>query len=299
MDQFHLMTVFVAVAEEEGFAAAARRLDLSPPAVTRGVSALEQRLGVKLFTRTTRYVRVTEAGQRYLEDSKKILADLEMANEAAAGINAAPSGRIVITAPVLFGQIYVMPIVAEYLNRYVDTQVDALFVDRVVNLIDEGVDVGIRIGALPDSSMRAIRVGQVRMVACASPEYINAYGIVQSPEELSKHSIIASVAGNRAISWKFENESSTRLKPIEQRLTVSSNQSAIEAAVRGLGITRLLSYQIAPYLETNELKILLENYEPKPLPVHIIHREGRFASKKVRAFIDMAADALRSNKNLN
>jgi len=159
MDRFHLMSVFVAVAETEGFAAGARRLNMSPPAVTRAVAALEEQLGVKLFNRTTRFVRTTEAGQRYLTDARRILADIDAADEAAAGINAEPRGHLTITAPVMFGRMHVMPGIIKYLERYPGTEVSAVFLDRVVNLLEEGIDVGIRIGELPDSSMQALRVG--------------------------------------------------------------------------------------------------------------------------------------------
>ena len=182
MDRFHLMMVFVAVAEAEGFAVAARRLRMSPPAVTRAIAVLEERLGVRLLTRTTRLVRTTDAGARYLEDARRILLEADEADEAAAGVNATPRGHLAVTAPVLFGRIYVMPVITAYQMRYKETTVSALFIDRVVNLVEEGLDVGIRIGPLPDSSLRAIRVGQVRRVVCASPAYLKAYG---SPTSLS------------------------------------------------------------------------------------------------------------------
>ena len=165
MDRFHQLQVYVAVAEEEGFAAAARRLQLSPPAVTRAVASLEDTLGVKLLDRTTRYVRATEAGRRYLEDARQILAGLEAADETAAGINAEPRGHLAVTAPVMFGRLFVMPGIVDYLERYPAMEVEAVFLDRSVNLLEEGLDVGVRIGELPDSSMRALRVGSVRHCA--------------------------------------------------------------------------------------------------------------------------------------
>ena len=295
MDRFHLMNVFVAVAEEQGFAATARRLHLSPPAVTRAVAALEQQLGVKLLNRTTRFVRVTEAGRRYLEDAKRILEDVKTADETAAGINAAPRGQLVITAPVLFGRMFVMPGIVDYLNAYPDTEVSAMFLDRVVNLLEEGVDVGIRIGELPDSSLRALRVGSVRAILCASPQYLQRNGLPRKPRDLLKHSIIASSAGNNAIDWRFDNVA-LRIQP---RLTVTTNDAAIEAARRNLGITRLLSYQVAQPLGEGKLTIVLENHEPPPLPIYIVHREGRFASARIRAFVDLMAKRLRADKALN
>ncbi len=295
MDRLHLMTVFVAVAEEQGFAAAARRLGFSAPAVTRAVAALEESLGVKLLNRTTRYVRATEAGLRYLEDARRIIQQVQAADEAATGINSEPRGHLAITAPVMFGRLFVMPGIVDYLQRYPDTQVDAVFLDRVVNLLDEGLDVGIRIGELADSSMRALSVGSVRHIVCASPDYIKRCGLPQTPQDLLQHTLISSSAAHSLTDWRFANQS-LRIKP---RLTVTSNDGAIEAAREGLGITRLLSYQVAASLAAGELKILLENFEPAPLPVSIVHREGRFASSKVRSFIDLMAARLRADKALN
>ncbi len=189
MDRLNSMAIFVAVAEQEGFSGAARLLNMSPPAVTRAVAALEEHLGVKLFNRTTRFVRLTEAGQRYLEDARRIVAAADEADEAAAGINAEPKGHLVVTAPVLFGRLYVMPVISDYLQRYKDTEVTALFLDRIVNLLEEGVDVGIRIGELPDSSYRALRVGQVRRVLCAAPSYLAEHGIPSMPEDIVKHQL--------------------------------------------------------------------------------------------------------------
>ncbi len=186
MDRLHLMNIYVAVAEEEGFAAAARRLQMSPPAVTRAVAALEERLGVKLLNRTTRYVRATEAGLRYLEDARRILSQVEEADEAAAGINAEPRGHLAVTAPVQFGRMFITAGIVDYLQRYPDTEVSAMFLDRVVNLLEEGLDVGIRIGELPDSSMRAIRVGSVRLIVCASPDYLKRSGLPKKPDDLQK-----------------------------------------------------------------------------------------------------------------
>ena len=309
MDRLHLMGVYVAVAEEQGFAAAARKLHISPPAVTRAIAALEEHVKVKLLTRTTRHVRTTEAGQRYLDDARRILADADAADEAAAGINTEPRGHLTVTAPVLFGRMFVIPGIVEYLKRYPDTQIGAQFMDRNVNLLEEGIDVGIRIGELPDSSMRALSVGSIRLVLCASPDYLQQHNLPRKPDELLKHTIIASSAGNNAVGWRFNTrngkqttkgktleEKTLRIKP---RLTVTTNDAAIDAAVRGFGITRLLSYQIAPQLASGKLKIILSEYEPSPRPIHIVHREGRYTSSRTRAFIDLMAEQLRSNPALN
>lgn len=297
MDRFHAMQVFVAVAEEAGFAAAARRLGMSPPAVTRAVAALEARLGVRLLTRTTRFVRATDAGQRYLEDARRILAEAEAADEAAAGINAEPRGELAVTAPVLFGRRYVMPGIVDYLQQYPGTTVSAMFVDRVVNLLEEGLDVGVRIGELPDSGMRAVRAGSVRLTLCASPAYLERHGSPRTPAELAGHTcIVSTAAGGGARSWRFGAAGSA--PRLQARLSVTTNDAAVEAAVRGLGITRLLSYQVADDIAAGRLQRLLPEFEPPPVPVHVVHREGRLASTKLRAFVDLMAGRLRSDPAL-
>jgi len=299
MDRLTEMQIYVAVAECEGFAAAARRLGVSPPVVTRAVADLEARLGVKLLNRTTRYVRATDAGQRYLEDARRVLAAADEADEAAIGINAEPRGHLTVTAPVLFGRIYVMPGIVDYLQRFPATEVSALFVDRVVNLLEEGVDVALRIGELGDSSFKALRVGSVRRTLCASPDYIARCGLPTNPEALTNHTIIVATNLSATIEWRFKQDEKPLAVRIKPRLSVTSNDSAIEAAVRGLGIARLMSYQVAPELESGKLKILLSEFEPTPVPIHILHREGRYASTKIRSFIDLMAERLRANKSLN
>jgi len=299
VDQFHLMNVFVAVGEEEGFAAAARRLDLSPAAVTRAIAGLEERLGVKLLLRTTRNVRLTEAGRRYLDDTRAILASIDEANEAAAGVNAAPKGNLSVTASVLFGKTFVMPCIVQFLNEYPEVEVSALFLDRVVNLVDEGIDVAVRIGHLPDSSLKALRVGQVRRVLCASPGYLAQHPLPQHPADLLRHTVIAASGISPRVEWKFGAVDDPVMVRLHPRLTVTSNDAAIEAACAGLGICRLLSYQIADELTAGRLKIVLAGYEEAPWPVHLVHRESKFGSSKVRKFIDLLAGHLRANPHLN
>lgn len=299
MDRFHLLSVFVAVAEETSFAAAARRLQQSPPAVTRAVSALEEMLGVRLLTRTTRIVRVTEAGARYLEDARRILNDLEEADQAAAGNNATPRGLLAVTAPVLFGKLYVMPLLVEYQTTYAHTTVSALLVDRVVNLMEEGLDVGVRIGPLPDSTLRAIRVGQVRRVICATPAYLEQHGVPQVPDDLREHCLIAATGLSPTPEWRFQQNGAKRTVKVAPRLLVNTNDGALEAARAGFGLTRLLSYQVAPQLASGELTRVLGAFEEAALPVQVIHREGRHGSVKVRSFVDLAVQRLRADQALN
>ncbi len=299
MDRLNLMIVFVAVAEEEGFSGGARRLGMSPPAVTRAIAALEAHLDIKLFNRTTRFVRLTEAGKRYLEDAKHVIAAVDEADDAVTGINAEPRGHLVVTAPVQFGRMYVMPRIIDYLERYPKTQVQALLLDRVVNLLEEGVDVGVRIGELPDSSFKALHVGNVRHIVCAAPSYLAKHGIPQTPDELDKHQIILASGISSSSEWMFTKDEQPLLMRIKPRLIVTSIHAAIEAAVSGFGITRLISYQIAPQLASGELKIVLSEYENKHIPIHVVHREGRHASVKIRLFVDQMANSLRANTSLN
>ena len=298
MDQIHLMKVFVAVGELESFAAAARRLAISPAAVTRAVTALEEQLGVKLLLRTTRSVRLTEAGGRYLQDTRHILASIVEANEAAAGINAAPKGDLAVTAPILFGKKFVMPCIVRYLQQYPEVDVSAFFLDRVVNLVEEGMDVAVRIGQLPDSGLKALRVGKMRRLLCASPEYLERHGTPRHPSELQKHEVIVAGTLSPRTDWRFgaiDDPTLIRMKP---RLTVTSNDAAIAAASAGLGIARLLSYQVADELAAGRLQVILAEYEEAPWPIHILHRESKYGSTKVRTFIDMLAEHLRSQAHL-
>ena len=296
MDQIHLMKVFVAVGELESFAAAARRLDISPAAVTRAVSALEEQLGVKLLLRTTRSVRLTEAGGRYLEDTRHILASIHEANVAAAGINATPRGDLAVTAPILFGKKFVMPCIVRYLQQYPEVDVSAFFLDRVVNMVEEGMDVAVRIGPLPDSGLKALRVGRVRRMLCASPDYLARHGVPKHPSDLAGHAIIGTTNLSPRAGWRFGVTDEPTLVRMKPRLTVTSNDGAIAAASGGLGIARLLSYQVADELASGQLQVLLAEYEEAPWPIHVLHRESKYGSAKVRAFIDMLAQGLRDQQ---
>jgi len=299
MDQIHLMQVFVAVGEQKSFVAASRRLDLSPAAVTRAICGLETRLGVRLLRRTTRNVRLTEAGHRYLNDTRHILSSIAEANEVAAGVNAAPKGHLSITAPVLYGRLFIMPCIVDFLKSYPEVEVSAHFVDRIVNLVDEGIDVAVRVGNLPDSSLKALRVGQVRRVLCASPEYLAKHGVPQHPTDLQRHTIVAAAGISPSVEWKFGGPGSAKAVRIKPRLTVTSNDAAIDAVLGGLGICRLLCYEIAAELAQGRLKVILDEYEETPWPVNILHRESNFGSSKVRNFIDLMGTALRAHPYMN
>lgn len=293
------MRVFASVAEEGGFAAASRKLDISPAAVTRAVVALEEQLGARLLQRTTRNVRFTDAGRQYYDNVRAILVSITEANEAVADSNATPRGTLSITAPVMFGRMFVMPCLVDYMQRYPQVKMVANLVDRVTNLVDEGMDVAIRIGHLPDSGLRAIKVGEVRRVLCASPAYLEKSGTPQLPTDLAKHSIISSSAVSPHTEWRFQSNGEPLLVRMDPRLTVTSNDAALAAATGGLGIARLLSYQMWREVENNTLRLILESFEEAPWPVHVVHREDKLGSSKVRSFIDEMVDNLRSHPTLN
>jgi len=298
LDRFQELSVFVGVAELRGFAAAARALAMSPPAVTRSVSALEERIGTRLFVRTTRSVRLTESGQRLLGDAKRILADLQEAEEAAVGSHAAPRGEIHITAPVLFGRIHVTPILGDFLDDYPMVSARTLFVDRVVNLMDEGLDVAIRIGDLPDSSLTAVRAGFVRRVVFAAPAYLKKYGRPEHPQDLDRHRVIQSTAIGTAAQMQFREDGMPLSQRISPRLRMNSIDALIELVRRGWGISQSLSYQVAGLVDSGELEIVLEDFELPAWPVHVVHQEGRLVSARVRAFVDYCVDRLRRDPAL-
>ncbi|MET0406502.1 MAG: LysR substrate-binding domain-containing protein [Cystobacter sp.] len=293
------MTTFVSVVETGGISSAARKLEVSPSVVSRMVTELEEHLGVRLLTRTTRLVRLTDAGSAYFENCRRILGELDEAEQSVTGAHSAPRGPLHVTAPVLFGKAYVMPIVLDYLARYPEVDLNCWFLDRVVNMIDEGIDVGIRIGELPSSSLQAVRVGQVRRVLCAAPAYLERQGVPRTPGDLTHHTTLSVNNISQAPEWRFSAEDDPVVMRPRPRLTTTTVDSAIAAAVAGFGITRLLSYQVASPLREGALRLILEDFEPPALPIHVIHREGRHASRKVRAFLDLAIETLRSDDSLN
>lgn len=296
MDKLRAIETFVAVAETGGFAAASRKLGISAPSVTRIVSDLEADLGVMLLQRTARQVTLTDIGRRYFEDAAVLLADLKTAEDTAKGAHVTPSGTLRVTAPVMFGQHYGTPVITKYLSLHSEVSVDALFVDRVVNIIEEGIDVAVRIGSLKDSSLIATRVGSVRLLVCGSPEYLAANAPLESPADLADHETIGLVLGNFQGDWKFADREVVKLV---QRVNYNSIPAAIAAAKSGWGLVRVLSYQVANELATGQLQSVLPQFAPAPLPVSVVHGHGRRASAKVRTFIDLAVDALRADQALN
>ncbi len=299
MDKFETMRVFVAAAECQSFVAASRKLDLSPPAVTRSIAQLEHALGVRLFNRTTRHVRLTDSGVRFFDDTKRILEDLEQAEAAASGSYTTPKGVLSVTAPVLFGQIHIAPILTEYLQQNAEVEVRALFYDRVGNILDEGLDVAIRIGPLKDSNMFATQVGSIQKVVCGSPDYFKKYGTPDTPNDLTDHEIILASTAESSTTWQFKSSGGKVAVKLFPRLHCNQNGAAIEAAKQNFGITRLMSYQVGEEIRAGNLVRILRDYEPDSLPVNIIHLEGRQANAKIRSFIDLAVARLRANPFIN
>lgn len=293
MNRFHEMSVFLAVAEAQSFAAAARRLEMSAPTVTRSVSALERRLGALLLVRTTRSLRLTEAGQRYADDCRRILDEVEQADDAVAGAMAAPRGALSITAPAFFGELHVMPAVLGYLRVHREVSVRTLLVDRVVNLLDERVDVAVRIGALPDSTLTAVPVGQVRRVVCAAPAFLRQHGVPQDLESLARFCTVTAAMEGRTPQWRFLQDGQPRNLRVDSQLTVTSFQAAVLAACEGWGLTQVVSYQVARHLASGALEVVLRDFELPPLPVHLVYPEGRKSSAKVRSFVEFCVEALR------
>ncbi len=297
MDRLQSMRVLVKVADTGSFAQAARALHMSPPAVTRAIAYLEDLTGARLFLRSTRSVKLTAPGSRYVEDCRRILADIDEAEASAGGSHATPSGLLTVTAPVLFGQIYVMPILTSFLTRHPAVTGRALLLDRVVNLMEEGIDVALRIGNLPDSGYSAIKVGSVRRVICGAPSYFENHPVPRVPADLAGHTIIANTGSSAPLDWRFaqRTEAGAALHP---RLFCNTNDASISTAISGWGLASALSYQVASAVGDGRLKIVLADHEEPPVPIHVMHAEGRHISAKTRAFVDFLVAELRANRHV-
>lgn len=295
MDHIDKIAAFVAVADLGGFAAASRKLSLSAPTVTRAIALLEDHLGVALFVRTTRFVRLTDVGERYLLDCRRILQDLNESEVRAAGAHEVPAGTLVIAAPIQFGQRFLVPLLVDFLACYPGVNARALLVDRTVHLIEEGVDIAIRMGDLPDSTMVAVALGHVRRVVCASPAYLEAHGRPQRPEHVSEHRVVASSADNHNDRWSFLDAGARVEIGISPRLVVSTNEAAIIAASHNAGLTQVMSYQVAEHLRAGTLERVLQPFEAEPIPVWLLSQEGRRAAAKQRVFVAFARERLCEN----
>ena len=291
MDRLAAINVFVAIAEAGSLSAAGRRLGMPLSTVSRYLAALEDQVGVRLITRTTRELALTEPGRHYLQSCRRIVAELEAAELRLAGEHQEPQGELAVTAQVVFGRLHVQPVVVEFLRMFPRVTARLLLVDRTVDLIEEGLDVSVRIGAL-DSSLIAARVGSIRHITCASPAYLASRGRPSSPQELRNHDCISFTALSPVERWSFAGPKPQRVN-LHPRLTVNTAEAAIDAAVAGLGITRVLSYQAARPVADGSLRLILENFEPEEMPVNILHREDRLPQAKVESFIAFAVPRLR------
>jgi DNA-binding transcriptional LysR family regulator len=294
MDRFDSMSILVTAVEAGSLSAAARRLGTPLATVSRKVSELEAHLKTRLLNRSSRRLTLTDAGRSYVASCKRILEDIEEAERAASGEYSAPKGDLIITAPISFGRMHVLPVVTAFLKAYPDIDIRLGLADRVVNLLDDHVDLAIRIGALPDSAMIATRVGAIRRVVCGSPAYFAARGTPQTPGELGVHDCVNFEGVTSPETWTFTTSKAETSVAIHSRLVVNTAEAAIDAAIAGLGITRVLSYQIAAALHAGELVIVLQDFEPEPWPVNLVYTSGRLLPLKLRAFLDFAAPRLKA-----
>src|SRR5215469_2491894 len=295
MDRIDAMKVFVSAVDEGSLAGAGRRLGRSPAAVSRAIAFLEAHVGTELLHRTTRALKLSEAGERYVAACRRVLAELVEADIAAGGEHAAPRGTLTLTAPMITGEDVVRPVIDAFMNEHPTVSVRLLMFDRQVNLIDEGIDVALRIAHLADSNAIAIRLGEVRRVIAASPAYLSRHPVIGEPADLAKHQII-SMTHFGLDSWSFpplKDSSVPRTVRLTPRLTVNTVRAAVASAAEGNGVTRLFSYHIAEQIRDGRLQVLLDKDEHPPLPVHLVAPQGRLSVPKVRAFVDFAVPRLK------
>lgn len=294
MDRLESMSAFVAVVDAGGFSAAARSLRIPLATVSRRVSELEAHLRVQLLIRTTRSVALTETGQRYFDTARRLLDELGEAERLASGEYTAPRGELRVAAPVGLGRIYLAPIITEFLRAYPEVDVALQLGDEVINLADEGIDIALRVGDLPDSSLKAIPLGEIRRVVCASAVYLKGACPLSSPDDLRRHACITFTALESAHEWTFRAGKTVKRVPVRSRLSASAADAAADAAAAGLGITRLLCYQALPAIKAKKLKLILRDYEPPPTPVSFVYRAGRSMPQKLKAFIDFVSPRMKS-----
>jgi DNA-binding transcriptional LysR family regulator len=293
MDKLLAMNTFVRIVEKGSLTAAAAALDTSLPSVVRALAALERDLGVRLLNRTTRRIHLTDDGAQYLECCRTILSAMQEAEAALTSRRTEPNGRLVVTASVLFGRRYIAPIVSDFLHRHANVSADLLFVDRVVNLVEEGIDVAVRIGHLGDSTLIAVPVGKVRRVICASPEYLQRRGTPRTPQDIRAHACVRHTGLTPRADWHFRVGRRTVTIPINAVVACNDIDSSLDACLSGRGLGMFLSYQTAPYRNQKKLRYVLEEFETEPAPVHVVYPQARLVTSKVRAFVDDCVSKLR------
>jgi DNA-binding transcriptional LysR family regulator len=298
MDKLREMEVFVAIVDRGSFTGASEKLGMSTAAVSRAVNSLESRLGSHLLARTTRSVRPTDAGMAYLDACRKVLDTITDAEANIAADQLNPVGTLTVSAPVLFGQRYVAPLVNAFVLRYPDVSINAVYADRPTRLLEEGVDIAIRVGHLGDSTTFAIPLGYVRRRTYAAPSYLAAHGEPRHPRDLMNHHCVSFTGVSLPFEWVFDDKGSRVPVRIRPRMVVDLGSAAVSAAVDGVGVIQLLSYQAAPEIEDGRLQPVLTSFEPEPTPVSLLHVERRSTSGKIRAFVDFVTEALRDNEQL-
>lgn len=294
MDRLLQMEVFAAINDSGSFVQAANRLRMSPPAVTRAMNALEERLGVQLLTRSTRQLALTDAGARFLDASRQLLFDIDTAEKQAVGETGVAQGHLTVSASMTFSQMIAAPVVRAFLASHPRISVSLVAVDRVTNLVEEGIDVAIRIGDLPDSSLMAKRLGMVRRLFVASPDYLDRRGIPSEPSDLKLHSIIGFTGIMPSHDWHYKTEAKRGHVHLHPRLEVNDAATALAAASAGEGITMALSYMVADQIRSGTLVPVLEDYTPHAVPIHLVYAQSKLVAPKVRAFLDFSADRLRT-----
>jgi DNA-binding transcriptional LysR family regulator len=294
MDRYESMGLLVAAVEAGSFSAAARKLGVPLPTLSRKVAELEAHLGTRLLHRSSRKLTLTEVGRSYLAACQRILHDLDEAERAAKGEYRAPRGQLVLTAPIVFGRLHVLPVLTDFLEAYPEIDARLLLSDRSVSLLEEHVDVAIRIGELPDSSLLSARLGAIRRVVCASPEYLAKHGAPKAPAELREHACITFEGVAAAERWVFRGAKGNVSRTVRSRLVVNTAEAAIDAATRGLGLTCVLSYQVAAAERAQRLERVLREFEPDPVPVHVVYLPQAPLALKLRAFLDFATPRLKA-----
>jgi DNA-binding transcriptional LysR family regulator len=295
MDRVGAMATLLAAVDAGSLSGASRALGMPLATVSRKVSDLEAHLKTQLLIRSSRRLTLTEAGQAYVASARRILEDMEEAERAASGEYRAPRGHLTITAPIMFGRLHVEPVVLEFLQAYPDITVRLTLADTVLNLVDDHVDVAVRVGELPDSRLMALRLGEVGWVACASPDYLAHSGEPESPEALTNHDCVMFEGLYSNNSWTFGRDRQVQEISVRPRFSVNSADAAIAAAIAGAGVTRVLSYQVAAPVARGALKLILQAFEPDLLPVHLLYAGQSLLPLKLRALLDFAAPRLRSS----
>ncbi|MBZ9856357.1 LysR family transcriptional regulator [Mesorhizobium sp. CA13] len=296
MDRFEAMSILVASAEAGSFSAAGRQLGVPLPTISRKVADLEAHLNTQLLVRSTRKLSLTETGLAYVAACKRILEQVEEAESHAAGEYTVPRGTLTMTAPIVFGRLHVVPVVNEFLARFPQINVHLTLSDHTINIVDEHIDLAVRVGALPDSTLVATKVGEIRRVVCGSPDYFAAHGVPKMPEDLAYHMCVTFTALASGMTWIFNprGKATKGVRPF-CRLKINTAEAAIDAAIAGVGVTNVLSYQVARVVAAGQLRLILEDYEPDPIPVHLVHPGQANLPLKLRCFTEFAASRLRKS----